>query len=306
VGSYNNTVMKKTILVTLVLSMSGVMRAQHFEPKYMFMNGFDFGLQSVDKLKYVGHFNIYVPVSDSRKLGFNTGLLKLNNLTNDTVVNYNADNVLQGPLDNLQVGSTYTKQFNKYTTKTSLSTYSAYFQVLKRIKASPNYAISCHLHTELLLSKIRTVRTIDSITSTQVNIVSEEQIPNETIQLIEKIQDRNYTSAGGYFGAGLTYDYNFKDSIGNDIFSLFMQGTVGYSLEHPSRNSPNNDLGYDGYNKEWFYLVRGYFQYKLSATGKSELLVGVDFRGLLGGQVPLNSIYAGLNIDLENIAKLFQ
>ncbi len=206
-----------------------------YDPRYMFMNGFDFGLENIDKLKYVGHFNIYIPVSPTKKWGINTGLLKLNNLNNDTIVRYNTDKVLNNPLDNLAVGSNYSKQYNKYTTRTSLSTYSAYFQVLKKILVNENpsgstatsLALSYHFHTELLISKIRTTTSIDTVATKQVTIANQSDIPSnqETIPFIQPKIDRNYTSAAGYFGAGLTLDYHFDNK-----FSLFTQGTLGWSL----------------------------------------------------------------------------
>jgi len=271
-----------------------------YDPRYMFMNGFDFGLENIDKLKYVGHFNIYIPISKAKKWGINTGLLKLNNLNNDTIVRYNVDKTLNNPLDNLAVGSTYSLQYNKYTTRTSLSTYSAYFQVLKKILYNNNLALSYHFHTELLISKIRSTTTIDTIATRQITITNQSEIPSnqEITTFINPKTDRNYTTASGYFGVGLTLDYHFDNE-----FSLFTQGTFGWSLEHPSRNSPANDLGYDGYNKNYFYLVRSYFQYNTSQNNNTQLIVGVDFRGILN-QVPLNSIYLGLNLDLDKIAGL--
>jgi len=189
-------------------------------------------------------------------MGFNTGLLKLNNLNNDTIVRYNQDNVLNNPLDNLNVGSSYNKQYNKYTTQTSISTYSAYFQVLRRVIVTNDVSLSYHFHTELLLSKFKTITSVDTISTRQITINNINEIPSneEIIPLIQRKESRNYTTAAGNFGLGLTLDYNF-----NNKFSLFTQGTFGWSLEHPSKNSTNEDLGYDGYHKNWFYFFEVIF-----------------------------------------------
>jgi hypothetical protein len=291
----------KTSFLTLVffLVTLPLLAQNRTTPKYMFMNGFDFQLENIDKLKYVGHFNIYIPVSESKKWGFNVGLLKLNNLNNDSIARYQQDNVLSNPLDHLVVGSSYNQQYNKYTTKTSVSTYSAYFQVLRKIIFTSDVSLSVHGHAELLISKISSTTTIDTIATRNILIENASQIPlsSDITPYLIKYKSNNYSSAAGNFGLGVTLDYNF-----NNQFSLFAQGTAGWSLEHPSNASTGN-IGYDGYQKNWFYLFRTYFQYNTSATANTQLLIGTDFRGILG-QVPFNSIYLGVNLDIENITNL--
>ncbi|MBS1535279.1 MAG: hypothetical protein JST78_09390 [Bacteroidetes bacterium] len=291
---------KIILILTIISSLSTIAQNKRTDPRYMLMNGFDFQMQNVDKLKYTGHFNVYIPISKSRNYGFNTGLLKLNNLNNDSIVRYQEDQILINPLDQLAVDSTYLKQYNKYKTQTSISTYSGYFQVLRKLVYNDFLSLSIHGHTELLISNFSTSKTIDSISSKKIKITSVDQIPkkDDLIPLLVKKDSKNYQTAAGNFGLGLTLDCYFKNN-----FSLFMQGTFGWSLEHPTKNSLVNGLGYEGYKKNWFYLVRSYFQYNTSKTSNAQIIVGVDYRGIIG-QVPLNSVYLGLNLDFGKIADL--
>jgi len=56
---------KFTLIILLIISFKTFCQ-NRFEPRYMFMNGFDFQLENIDKLKYVGHFNIYIPITNNK------------------------------------------------------------------------------------------------------------------------------------------------------------------------------------------------------------------------------------------------
>lgn len=281
--------------------------------RYMLMSGFNFELNSIDKLKYVGHFNIYVPVKETTQWGINTGLLKVNYKNNDGDNSfYKTDYVKVNPLDEIGIGSSYYGQYNKYSTKIDITSYSAYFQVLRKLFKKNNTAISAHFHTELLSTTFTTTATITEIQKDEIKITNQEQLDDYNgsgISLLdylekEKVQKDNLLQ--GYFGIGPTLDLGLLDNC-----TLFFQGTAGVAIQHNSSHR-SNGLTRAGNLVEspviskpkTFYLVRCYFQYYTSKS--SQLVVGTDIRGLLPNQSPFYTIYAGVNLGIDKIADLFK
>ena len=57
-------------------------------------------------------------------------------------------------------------------------------------------------------------------------------------------------------------------------------------------------------NRNKFYLIRSYYSHKLGDN--SNLYIGTDIRGFFPNQQPKYALYAGVDIDMEAVAKLFK
>lgn len=288
------------------------------QPRYMYLNGFNFDFNNSSKLSYVGHFNIYVPATKKadampetakraaskatkeNKFGINVGLLKINYLTRDSLVVTQTDNVLDNPLDVLEVGDTYQKQFNRYATQTRVSTFSIYVQPLRKIGGKGAATFYVHGHLELLATKFETSTVIKNIQTQEITITTISDIPTNQ-ELIPYLNRQNSTSVNlesGYFGAGMTFDFRFLDNC-----TLFLQGTAGATLNYaestPAKDRTGNYFIETSKKSSAFYLIRSYFQYDTSKA--TQIVIGTDIRGNFPKQSPYYSVYLGLNIGLDSI-----
>ncbi|WP_026705094.1 hypothetical protein [Flavobacterium soli] len=273
------------------------------EDKFMYLNAADFDFSS-NKLGYVGHINFYSPPTKKYKFGFNTGILKINYSNNDSITRYRNENVLINPLDILQVGSSYSKQYNQYKTKISNTSYSIYSQLLFRLMCENKTRIFLHAHAELLISKLSIATSIATIQTETITINTSDEIPERASPFLVKEDVDNQNILSGYFGGGVTFDLLFAKKS-----SLFFQPTFGVTTNYPQVASVNDQerIYYrleEDRNWNGFYLIRSYYRQFL-ADG-SELILGADIRGMLPYYNPYYSLYIGLNISIEKITELFK
>ncbi len=274
-------------------------------PKYLYLNGFNFDFNNSDKSRYVGHLNIYVPAKTS--WGYNTGILKLNYQSKDTVVSYQKDNVLKNPLQDIKTDSTYQKQYNRYSTYAKTSSFSAYFQLLYKIaRFDDNFkgtTIYFHLHSDLSSTKYEINSRIKTLDTLNVKYKDASDFPENTIDLILPQRNFNINLLNGNFGLGATLDLKFLDNC-----SLFVQPTIGIAVRHKELTSEleqiKTPLPIVNNNVSTFFLFRSYFEYNVSQL--SQLVVGIDVRGKIPNQLVFYSIYAGVNIGIDELGKLLQ
>jgi hypothetical protein len=270
------------------------------ESRYTFLNGINFDFKGEDQTKYVGHFNIFVPAKDKNRLAINTGLLKITYMPKDSIITSQVDNILIQPLDVIDgVGDTYNRQYNRYSAHTTVSSFSLYVQPMYLIFPDVGTAnIYLHGHLELLMSKYTTITKIKTIQTEEVTVAEGDEIPSGFIRLLAPQVSKTIDLNTGNFGIGTTVDFNFKDNC-----LLFLQGTVGFSLNHANNfptidNEGHYNIATSG-RSEKFYLVRTYFQYFTSKA--TQLVIGTDIRGYFPKETPYTSIYAGINLGLAEI-----
>lgn len=321
--------MKLTILIGITLFLSGIIRAQNpltaanrAEPnqaKYTFLNGLNFDFNGTDKTNYVGHFNIYVPAVDAvaavpaaagvaavpaiteNNWAINTGLLKITYMPNDSISETKTEKVLIKPLDVINgSGDKYNRQYNRYSTQTTASSFSLYVQPMYRFKKIGTAQIYVHGHLELLMSKYVTKTKIKTLQSEEITLADTDPVPseNELIKFLPTQTSKTVNLNTGNMGLGLTFDFNFRDNC-----VLFFQATSGISLNHADNfptidNEGNYTIATSGKSQK-FYLVRTYFQYFTSKA--TQLVIGTDIRGYYPKQTPYTSVYIGVNLGLDKI-----
>ena len=296
----------KTIKKDLTVEKKLKNKVSPKEARYTYLNGINFDFNN-DKTNYVGHFNVYVPAYYNEKnvltnrWGINVGILKVNYVTRDSLVNYSTDNVLIHPLDVVAAnGDTYNQQFNKYTTQTKVTSYSIYAQPMFCYLRQGRANFYVHGHLELLANKFEIATKITTLQTLPVTIDGQHPLPNQN-SLIKKLDFQNSQTINlesSYFGAGGTFDFNFIDNC-----ILFMQGTVGVGINVADRfPTKDQDGNYTitAYSKaQGFFLFRSYFQYNTSKA--TQVVIGTDIRGNLPNQPPYYSVYAGINLGLDQI-----
>lgn len=276
------------------------------EARYTFLNGVNFDFTE-SKTNYVGHFNVYVPYYKKddyeNKLGVNAGILKVNYLTRDSIVNYATENVLINPLDTPNSdGETYNRQYNRYTTSTKVTTMSFYAQPLYRICEVGAANFYVHLHFELLYSKFETGTRLKTIQTQEITIDADNPAPApETLVALTERETRTTVNLESpHFGIGSTIDLNFKDDC-----ILFFQPTIGIALNtidrHLYKDADGNYTLRTFDKPQAFLLIRSYFQYNTSKA--TQIILGTDIRGLMPNQPPYLSAYVGLNLGIDQIFK---
>ncbi len=276
-------------------------KAAPSEAKYTFLNGVNFDFNSTDKTNYVGHFNIYVPATDTNNWAINTGIMKIAYLPKDSLVVSKVENVLIKPLDVIDgSGDKYNKMYNRYSAQTKASAFSLYVQPMYRITKLGTANIYLHGHLELLLSKYETTTKIKTLQTEEVTLADGDPVPAESdfIRVLAPETTKTVNLTTGNFGGGFTFDFNFRDNC-----VLFIQGTAGVSLNHANNFPTIDDQGNftiaTSEKSQKFYLVRTYFQYFTSSA--TQLVLGTDIRGYFPKQTPYTSIYVGINLGLDKI-----
>ncbi|WP_309640707.1 hypothetical protein [Flavobacterium sp.] len=276
-------------------------RAAPSEAKYTFLNGLNFDFNSNDKTSYVGHFNIYVPATETNNWAINTGIMKITYMPKDSLVETKIENVLINPLDVIDgVGDQYKRQFNRHSAQTNASSFSLYVQPMYRFKTLGTAQIYVHGHLELLMSKYETKTKIKTIQTEEVTIAAGDPIPAEAdlIRFLPSQTTKTVNLNTGNIGAGVTFDFNFRDNC-----VLFFQATTGIALNHadnfPTIDDEGNYTIATSGKSQKFYLVRTYFQYFTSTA--TQLVIGTDIRGYFPKQTPYTSVYIGINLGLDKI-----
>jgi hypothetical protein len=276
-------------------------KAAPSEAKYTFLNGVNFDFNSTDKTNYIGHFNIYVPATATNNWAINTGIMKIAYLPKDSLVVSKIENVLINPLDVIDgSGDTYNKVYNRYSAQTKASAFSLYIQPMYRFTTVGTANIYLHGHLELLLSKYETKTKIKTLQTQAVTLADGDPVPAEGdfIRVLAPETSNTVNLSTGNLGAGLTFDFNFRDNC-----VLFIQGTAGVSLNHANNFPTIDDQGNftiaTSEKSQKFYLVRTYFQYFTSSA--TQLVLGTDIRGYFPKQTPYTSIYIGINLGLDKI-----
>jgi hypothetical protein len=271
------------------------------EAKYTFLNGLNFDFTSENKTNYVGHFNIYVPATETNRWAINTGIMKISYLPKDSIVVSKAENVLINPLDIIDgTGDTYNQKYNRYSTQTKASAFSLYIQPMYHLTKLGCANIYLHVHFELLMSKYETKTKIKTLQTQEVTLADGDPIPSESnfIKVLPSETSKTVDLNTGNFGLGTTYDFNFRDNC-----VLFIQTTVGFSLNHandfPTIDADGNYSIATSEKSQKFYLVRTYFKYFTSSA--TQLVLGTDIRGYFPKQSPYTSIYIGINLGLDKI-----
>ncbi|MFP9112430.1 hypothetical protein ACLI1A_00705 [Flavobacterium sp. RHBU_3] len=274
------------------------------EARYTFLNGLNFDFTN-SKTNYVGHFNVYVPCNERgtkvNPWGINAGILKVNYLTRDSIVNFNEQNVLINPLDNAAApNDSYTRQYNRYSTSTKVTSTSLYAQPMLRIWKKGAANLYVHAHFELLWSKFETGTKVNTIQSDTVTIDITHPAPSQEGLIRNLVRETHQTIniTSPHFGIGGTLDFNFLDNC-----ILFLQPTIGIAINNVNRfptQDADGNYSLQTYKKaQGFLLVRTYFQY---ATSKAtQIIIGTDSRGLLPSQQPYLSAYVGLNLGIDQI-----
>ncbi len=281
-----------------------------------YLNAYNFDFNNSNTSSgYMGNLNLFFKLNKKdveSKWAINAGLKKTNYaFTNNNYATYVEENLLINPLDQLsEVGDKYYTEYNKYSTTSKISSWSAYFQLMyKVIKNFKN--IYAHAHTELQISnvdynieKTNIQRVINSITTT-------ENIPNLTPKLEDNASIHN-TYFGYYLGGGLTGDFIIIDQE-NYKLRYFIQETIGFSnvqsgnskSTFTDNNYFNNNVNYTGNfdsSKHFFHLLNTYISNKINGL---DIIVGTEIRGVFDSP-PLYIFYVGINTDLQKIGDLFR
>jgi hypothetical protein len=273
------------------------------EARYTFLNGVNFDFNN-SETNYVGHFNIYVPSakkSDGKlnPWGINVGILKVNYMERDSIVNFSTDNVLINPLDTPNSdGELYNRQYNRYSTSTKVTSTSFYAQPMYRLGKQGAANFYVHGHFELLWSKIETATRIRNVQTEEVTISEDSPAPESFITALEAETKHSINIESPHFGGGITVDFNFKDDC-----ILFLQPTIGVGFNtidrYPTKDADGNYTLQTYSKPQGFFLVRTYFEYNTSKA--TQIVIGTDIRGLLPNQPPYVSAYAGINLGIDKI-----
>lgn len=272
-----------------------------FNRKLMFLNAVNFDFTGKVDVSYVGHVNIFAPSTRKKyPCGFNVGMMKLNYGIIDTLheqVRY--ENVIKNPLQNLDSGSTYLRQANKYKTVTGSTAWSLYAQpnlIIYGTRDPDSNYIYLHAHFELLVSKWTASTTITNLSTD--TMVYHNDISQDSFVRRSALQNTNsVTKLDGYFGLGLTFALRpWRKSM------FFFQPTLGITSDYPKVMNNYVPVILDpGKNRGWrgFYLVRAYFTQAMNEN--TQIVLGADIRGLFPRYDPLYAAYVGANLSVGGI-----
>ena len=279
---------------------------------------FDFG--ETKQKNWVHHVNLFSPdlcgghKHKLKKWGFNTGIMKLRYSNDDTLISYTrTENVMINPLNPpTQQGDPYLRQTSDYRTSVVNADWSFYVQPLWRItpwKDTPkltdhkSVGIYAHGHAELFVNRM--------ISTTTIANKGQDTAYLDTAQslyvrggLTDNSTDKQ-TSSFGYFGGGLTFNivpwpkgsFFFQPTVGWTNDNARMVGGRSYRSRSQSESKP-----------EWrfFYLVRAYYQHRLSDDAAG--ILGVDIRGIADFKGPKYNnfgpnyaVYLGANLNVAGL-----
>lgn len=289
------------ILLTITFTKANAQNVQD-PSQFTFLNAANFDVTGIGKTNYLGHVNLYDPSIKGGKFGFNTGIMK---------ISYNSDSssrilafrrITIDPLQDIKVGSQYLKQSSYISTIVTNTAYSLYAQPTFQLYKDDNEnRILFHAHTELLVFNTTAVRTYSgtkqaTFTYTSADSANRVDIYKGYASDTSKLTTKR-SLLNGYFGIGLTFDLKpWKDG------NFFFQPTVGKTTNFP--NFEAYLATKTGPIKTWnsFYLIRTYYTQTLNDNSK--LVLGADIRGLFPTYKPLYSIYLGLSLNVDALAKL--
>jgi hypothetical protein len=307
--------------------------------RLMYLNAasFDFGSGGLGNSSYVGHLNILSPrlsafrlsnkIKDDKenregkflRWGFNAGVMKINYLKNDSTLKsatYNDEKVLSSPFDSITVGGKFIRQYNKYSQKVSNTNWSIYFQPMINIFTAEDNKVGIYLHghAELLISKWATETNIETLHADSITITTSIFNSNPVYRYkAEKNFIIRNTNLSLYYGVGITLlaqpwkngRFCIQYTLGKTTDNYFLQNgdpranRIAYEKSGYARY-----YGEIGSSINKFYLVRSYYSHKLGDN--SNLYIGTDIRGFFPNQQPKYALYAGVDIDIEAVAKLFK
>lgn len=286
---------------------------------FLFTNAinFDFSSTSKTSLGYFGHISYFFNIKRDEKASnyyVNTGLLKVNYYNESLNKNIftRVDNVLDNPLSDRTIpGTKYNKEFNKYDIDVKVNSYSAYFQVMRKITKKYN-DLYVHLHAELLLSNLETNATITNIAKDTATVVANHLIPINNY--LEKNQSTFSQNVGSYFGAGITSKFNFLNTNNKSSIKYFFQATTGLSntklnnsFNRTEFSTPDqNDKKPSQYNEDnpspAFFIIHSYFENNFTGAN---LILGSQIRGNFNN-APFYTFYIGLSTDLEKFQDILK
>lgn len=263
--------------------------------KFSLINGVNFDFSGSLKTKYVANVNLFNADIDDTGWGFNAGIMRLGYNLKDTVQSYRIENIKQNVLDEVTPGTQYLREYNKYTSKRSNIAWSFYLQPIYHLTGD-NSNIYLHAHAELLANQIEVDNTVENIAQ-QPSTVTSADPGNLTLRVAPENNLYKSTRLNGYFGAGLTFDL-----ISSSQSTFFFQPTFGMTNNYPNRTFM------DRTDKAWnpFYLIRSYYGYRLTKQPKSsQIIIGTDVRGIFNGFDPQYAVYAGINLNVDSVFRLF-
>lgn len=263
--------------------------------KFRLINGSSFDFAGSLKTRYVVNVNLFNANIDDTNWGINAGVIRLGYNLQDTVQTYKFQNVKSNVLDEATVGTQYTRQYNKTTSKRNNTTWSFYVQPLYYLTGDHSN-IYFHSHIELLANQIEVENTVENLARQTATVTSADE---GTLRLDVAPESNTFkkTVLNGYLGAGLTFDL-----LPSSQSSFFFQPTLGMTNNYPNRTFMNRT------DKRWnpFYLIRSYYGYRITKEPKSsQIVIGTDVRGILNGFDPQYAVYLGLNLNVDSILGLF-
>jgi hypothetical protein len=300
-----------------------------------YLNAFNFDFSGNTSPSYLGLFNVFAPTTrlfKNKKWGFMAGIEKINYSNGN--INGNDSNQIEYFVQNLvnrfdatknmnnnnytvRDSASYSKQYNEYTYSSKNTVWSFYFEPTYRLThydpSDPKAGLYLHLHFELLVNDWSRTANIQNIQDTAlVNAGSNTLTPNSKLLFVSPTQIvSNYNFLTGCFGAGFTfYCSPFKSK---KIHFLF-QPTFGMAVNAPDFNlidnpenppAPNGTFSgsvTDSYLSA-FYLIRSSFIETFSSS--IQFVLGINIRGQFPSNNPQYAAYAGVNLDLMSLEKLF-
>jgi hypothetical protein len=282
---------------------------------YLNAYNFDFNNSSASS-GYMGNLNLFFAInrkSGESKWAINAGLKKINYAFADSkYTTFAKENILIRPLDNVEaVGDKYYREFNQYTTTSKISSWSGYFQLLRRIAKDKIDHLYLHTHIELQISKVDFNTEKLNIQRDTATVAAIEDIPVLQTGLENNFSITN-TFFGYYVGVGITGDFNI---IKQDNYNLryFVQETLGYSnlqlgnskallTQNEYFNNNVNFMGNFSSDRHLFHLLNTYVSNKINGLN---IMIGAEIRGVFDSP-PLYIFYVGINTDLQKIGGLFK
>lgn len=286
--------------------------------KVTLLTAFSFDFDNTVTPNYYAKLNLDHKIKDKR-FGFITGITRTKFSFEDTTNHkYMMDSVLLSPFKTSE-GDKALRKFHKYTSTRSVKSYSFYFQPSWKLgNKSTCEGLYLHAHLELLVNRASIRTSLSTLGTDTINIVEDDNATEKFSFLESNILERDFTTAGGYFGAGIYLKYN----LFTEKNTFFFQATGGFAtegltwsskeLESESLHlkvpvglkSSSDDFETKNFlfQNKGFYLFRSEFRHTHSED--AQLMVGFESRGLLLSQPPLHSAYVGLNVSVSGLLKL--
>ncbi|MBK8622614.1 MAG: hypothetical protein IPN79_12880 [Saprospiraceae bacterium] len=286
--------------------------------KVTLLTAFSFDFDNTVTPNYYAKLNLDHKRKDKR-FAFLTGITRTKFSFEDTTNHkYMMDNVLLSPFKT-SIGDKALRKFHKYTSTRTVKAYSFYFQPSWKLgNKSTCEGIYLQAHLELLVNRASIRTNLSTLGTDTIEILDSDGAPENFSFLESNILERDFTTAGGYFGAGIYLKYNLFNEKNKfffqNVYGIATEGILWTSKELESKslhlNSPKGlNSSTDNFSTENFtFKNRGFYffrsEYRYSHSEDAQLMVGFESRGLLLSEPPLHSAYVGLNVSVSGLLKL--